>query len=89
MRDRSFVVMQDWTVKKALERTLRAIEALKPGETLLLTNKSKDSSFESQLVTMIQSRFADHVDFVRTGSGRYRVAAKPDSGDCCGACGGG
>jgi hypothetical protein len=87
MGDRSFVVMQDWTVKKALERALRAIESLKPGETLLLTNKSKDPSFESQLVTMIQSRFADHVDFVRTGSGRYRVVAKPDSDGCCGACG--
>lgn len=88
MADQIFVVLQEWTVQKALERSLREIEALKPGETLLLTNKLVEPLFEEKLVQMIQSRFSEAVDFVRTGSGRYRVAAKPQKSGCCGACGG-
>lgn len=87
MGGRLFIVQQEWTVKKALERVQREIEGLKPGETLMLSNKSGDSNFDSMLVALIENRFAEVIDFVRTGSGRYRIAAKPQRGGCCGACG--
>ena len=86
MGGRLFIVQQEWTVRKALERVQREIEKLKPGETLVLANKSGDPSFDAQFVALIENRFADAIDFVRTGSGRYRIVAKPQNGGCCGVC---
>lgn len=92
MADFSLVLSTDWSEKKRMERTIRAVENLTAEDSLSLeaagANREEMKHSLSEMLRLVRETFGSKVIVVPQGEVKAKIRVLKQGGGCCGVCGG-